>query len=87
MNNFFTHPMRIFFISACFCGICGGLVFYFSDNFLILHQMLFLNLLPACAYGGFLLTAIPDWANYHGSLKKIGFTLFGLVFLAFLSFP
>ena len=87
MNNFFTHPMRIFFMSACFCGICGGLVFYFSNNFLILHQILFLNLLPACAYGGFLLTAIPDWANYHGSLKKIGFTLFGLVFLAFLSLP
>ena len=87
MNNFFTHPMRIFFISACFCGICGGLVFYFSDNFLILHQMLFLNLLPACAYGGFLLTAIPDWANFKGSLKTIGTTLFALVVLAFLSLP
>ena len=87
MNNFFTHPMRLFFITAAVCGMVGGLSFLVSDNYILLHQMIFLNIVPACAYGGFLLTALPDWANYSGSLKKISTTLYSLIILAFLALP
>lgn len=84
MNKFFSHPMRAFFAGGLAFGLLGAISF-FGDNYVLWHRLIFLNLLPACVYSGFLITALPDWTNYKGNLKPISYTFGILIFLNFLS--
>ena len=42
MNNFFTHPMRPFFVGAAILAIVGALSFFINSDDLILHRKIFL---------------------------------------------
>ena len=76
INDFFTHPMRIFFLSAVFCIVLGCAGFFVADDFVSFHKFAFLALACPAAYAGFLFTAIPDWANFSGNLKPHSIAMF-----------
>lgn len=76
INDFFTHPMRIFFLSAAFCVALGCVGFFVADDFISFHKFAFLALVCPVAYAGFLFTAIPDWTNFHGDLKPHSIAMF-----------
>jgi len=71
MNNFFTHPMRPFFVGAAMLAIVGALSFFISPDDLILHRKIFLEFMLPAAYGGFLTASMLEWTNYKGNLKPI----------------
>ena len=73
--TFFTHPMRLFFVSAAIFAALGALSFFISTDFVSAHKIYFLNLSPACAYAGFLLVAFPDWTNYTKRIFFISFAI------------
>ena len=88
MNNFFTHPMRPFFVGAAILAIVGALSFFISPDDLILHRKIFLEFMLPAAYGGFLTASMLEWTNYKGNLKPIAtilavLLLSGLVLLPF----
>ena len=64
MNNFFTHPMRPFFVGAAILAIVGALSFFISPDDLILHRKIFLEfMLPA---------AIRRLSNgFHARMDKL----------------
>lgn len=76
IKDFFDHPMRIFFLISCFVMISGVFSFFINVDYIVLHKFLFLHILPLCAYGGFLMTALPDWCNYEKSLFKNSIVMF-----------
>ena len=69
MNNFFTHPMRPFFVGAAILAIVGALSFFINPDDLILHRKIFLEFMLPAAYGGFLTASMLEWTNYKGNLK------------------
>ena len=88
MNNFFTHPMRPFFVGAAILAIVGALSFFINPDDLILHRKIFLEFMLPAAYGGFLTASMLEWTNYKGNLKPIAtilavLLLSGLVLLPF----
>ncbi|CAD7286901.1 hypothetical protein LMG8286_00597 [Campylobacter suis] len=83
INDFFTHPMRIFFFCAVFCVFLGCASFFVAEDFVSLHKFAFLGLVCPLAYAGFLFTAIPDWTSYLGSLKRHSIAMFVLFALSF----
>ena len=89
MNNFFTHPMRPFFVGAAILAIVGALSFFINPDDLILHRKIFLEFMLPAAYGGFLTASMLEWTNYKGNLKPIAtilavLLLAGLMLLPFL---
>lgn len=83
INDFFTYPMRIFFLSSAICAALGGAVFFAPVDFISLHKFIFLHLVGALAYAGFLLTGLTDWTNFTKSLKIHAYILFGIFALSF----
>ena len=81
MNNFFTHPMRPFFVGAAILAIVGALSFFISPDDLILHRKIFLEFMLPAAYGGFLTASMLEWTNYKGNLKPIA-TILAVLLLA-----
>lgn len=80
-------PLRLFFVLACvFVGFaCVG--FVFAPNFFILtHKFIFLQSVMGAAFAGFLLTALPIWLGFKGSLKLVSLILSALLILAFVAF-
>lgn len=71
--------MRGFFTAAALFGILGSACFFVSRDAVTVHRLFFLNLLPACAYSGFLLTAMPSWTDYRGSIAGAAKMLGGTV--------
>ena len=84
INNFFTHPMRIFFLMSAACAVLGASVFFTPTDFVSLHKFIFLQLFLALAYAGFLLTGLTDWTNFQASLKIHAYILFSLFFISFI---
>ncbi|EJP74735.1 MULTISPECIES: NnrS family protein [Campylobacter] len=82
INDFFTHPMRIFFLSSVFCVVLGCISFFVAGDFVSFHKFAFLGLVCPLAYGGFLFTAVPDWTNFPGDLKKHSVAMFTLFVLS-----
>lgn len=83
--DFFSHPMRIFFLYASFFAILGAIVLLTSTkNFINFHQFIFLQLFCGCAFAGFLLNAMPDWTNYTGNLTPYSIIAFSLLTLSFI---
>ena len=81
MNNFFTHPMRPFFVGAAILAIIGALSFFINPDDLILHRKIFLEFMLPAAYGGFLTASMLEWTNYKGNLKPIA-TILAVLLLA-----
>ncbi|PSM53083.1 putative heme-copper protein NnrS [Campylobacter blaseri] len=84
INDFFTHPMRIFFLLSSIFVIPASLIFFTNFDFVTLHKVFFLQLMVPSAYLGFLFTAIPDWTQYHDNLKQHVIACFALLIVAFL---
>ena len=83
--DFFSHPMRIFFLYASFFAVFGAIVLLISTkNFINFHQFIFLQLFCGCAFAGFLLNAMPDWTNYTGNLTPYSIIAFSLLTLSFI---
>ena len=87
MNNFFTHPMRPFFVGAAILAIVGALSFFISPDALILHRKIFLEFMLPAAYGGFLTASMLEWTNYKGNLKPIATILAVLLLAGLLLLP
>ena len=80
LYDFFTHPMRIFFLYAGILALFGVMILLFQiGNFIHLHQFIFIDLFCGCAFAGFLFSAIPDWTNYKKSLLPFSIVAFILV--------
>lgn len=79
------HPMRLFFLTAALIGMGAAFSFWLTLDFVRIHRLLFLNILPAFAYAGFLLTAMPSWTGYTASLRQSAGILYVLPCLALLS--
>ena len=76
MNNFFSHPMRPFFVGAAILAIVGALIFFISpDDAIVLHRKIFLEFMLPAAYGGFLTASMLEWTDYQGNLKPIAIIL------------
>ena len=88
-RNFFSHPMRAFVLCACFFAALGALSFLAPDALAIdyvgAHKFYFLFLAPSCIYAAFLLTALPDWTNFEGSLKPISLAFAACLIAAFVA--
>jgi len=88
-RNFFSHPMRAFVLCACFFAALGALSFLAPDALAIdyvgAHKFYFLFLAPSCIYAAFLLTALPDWTNFDGSLKPVSLTFAACLIAAFIA--
>ena len=88
-RNFFSHPMRAFVLCACFFAALGALSFLAPDALAIdyvgAHKFYFLFLAPSCIYAAFLLTALPDWTNFEGSLKPISLVFAACLIAAFIA--
>lgn len=88
-RNFFSHPMRAFVICACFFAVPGALSFLAPDTLAIdyvsAHKFYFLFLAPSCIYAAFLLTALPDWTNFEGSLKPVSLAFAACLIAAFIA--
>ena len=83
INDFFTHPMRIFFLTSAVCAVLGGAVFFTPVDFVSWHKFIFLHLVVALAYAGFLLTGLTDWTNFGGGLKKHAYVMFAFFMALF----
>ena len=44
INDFFTHPMRIFFLTSAVCAVLGGAIFFTPVDFVSWHKFIFLHL-------------------------------------------
>ena len=88
-RNFFSHPMRAFVLCACFFAALGALSFLASDalaiDYVSAHKFYFLFLAPSCIYAAFLLTALPDWTNFEGSLKPVSLAFAACLIAAFIA--
>jgi|GEM_PF-52087 len=88
-RNFFSHPMRVFVLCACFFAALGALSFLAPDALAIdyvgAHKFYFLFLAPSCIYAAFLLTALPDWTNFEGSLKPVSLVFAACLIAAFIA--
>ena len=88
-RNFFSHPMRAFVLCACFFAVLGALSFLAPDALAIdyvgAHKFYFLFLAPSCIYAAFLLTALPDWTNFEGSLKPVSLAFAACLIAAFIA--
>ena len=88
-RNFFSHPMRAFILCACFFAALGALSFLAPDALAIdyvgAHKFYFLFLAPSCIYAAFLLTALPDWTNFEGSLKPVSLAFAACLIAAFIA--
>ena len=88
-RNFFSHPMRAFVLFACFFAALGALSFLAPDALAIdyvgAHKFYFLFLAPSCIYAAFLLTALPDWTNFEGSLKPVSLAFAACLIVAFIA--
>ena len=88
-RNFFSHPMRAFVLCACFFAALGALSFLAPDALAIdyvgAHKFYFLFLAPSCIYAAFLLTALPDWTNFEGSLKPVSLAFAACLIAAFIA--
>lgn len=79
-------PLRAFFILACVFVGFGCVGFVFVPNFFILtHKFIFLQSVMGAAFAGFLLTALPIWLGFNGSLKLVSLILSALLILAFVA--
>ena len=85
INDFFTHPMRIFFLTSAVCAVLGGAIFFTPVDFVSWHKFIFLHLVAALAYAGFLLTGLTDWTNFGGGLKKHAYAMFSFFLAHFLA--
>ena len=85
INDFFTHPMRIFFLTSAVCAVLGGAIFFTPVDFVSWHKFIFLHLVAALAYAGFLLTGLTDWTNFGGGLKKHAYAMFSFFAASFVS--
>ena len=85
INNFFTYPMRIFFLTSAACAVLGAAIFFTPTDFVSLHKFIFLHLFLALAYAGFLLTGLTDWTNFSSSLKAHAYILFSLFSTSFIA--
>ncbi|WP_298706715.1 NnrS family protein [uncultured Campylobacter sp.] len=88
-RNFFSHPMRAFILCACFFAALGTLSFLAPDalaiDYVAAHKFYFLFLAPSCIYAAFLLTALPDWTNFEGSLKPVSLAFAACLIAAFIA--
>jgi len=88
-RNFFSHPMRAFVLCACFFAALGALSFLAPDaleiDYVGAHKFYFLFLAPSCIYAAFLLTALPDWTNFEGSLKPVSLAFAACLIAAFIA--
>ena len=88
-RNFFSHPMRAFVLCACFFAALGALGFLAPDalaiDYVSAHKFYFLFLAPSCIYAAFLLTALPDWTNFEGSLKPVSLAFAACLIAAFIA--
>ena len=88
-RNFFSHPMRAFVLCACFFAVPGALGFLAPDalaiDYVDAHKFYFLFLAPSCIYAAFLLTALPDWTNFDGSLKPVSLAFAVCLIAAFIA--
>ena len=88
-RNFFSHPMRAFVLCACFFAALGVLSFLAPDalaiDYVAAHKFYFLFLAPSCIYAAFLLTALPDWTNFEGSLKPVSLAFAACLIAAFIA--
>jgi len=88
-RNFFSHPMRAFVLCACFFAALGAFSFLAPDALAIdyvgAHKFYFLFLAPSCIYAAFLLTALPDWTNFEGSLKPVSLAFAACLIAAFIA--
>lgn len=84
IRDFFSYPMRIFFLTSCIIMIIGAMGFFTPFDYVFIHKFMFLHILPLCAYSGFLLTALPDWLNYEKPLLKIAIFIFTMLVLSFI---
>ncbi len=88
-RNFFSHPMRTFVLCACFFAALGALSFLAPDalaiDYVAAHKFYFLFLAPSCIYAAFLLTALPDWTNFEGSLKPVSLVFAVCLIAAFIA--
>ena len=88
-RNFFSHPMRAFVLCACFFAALGALSFLAPDalaiDYVSAHKFYFLFLAPSCIYAVFLLTALPDWTNFEGSLKPVSLAFTACLIAAFIA--
>lgn len=85
MTNFFTYPMRIFYLSFCIITALSCVIFYLNTDYITLHQILFLDIIFPCAYAGFLFTALPSWSGHKSELFIHSTILFSFVVLGLLS--
>jgi len=88
-RNFFSHPMRAFVLCACFFAALGAFSFLAPDaleiDYVSAHKFYFLFLAPSCIYAAFLLTALPDWTNFEGSLKPVSLAFAACLIAAFIA--
>ena len=88
-RNFFSHPMRVFVLCAYFFAALGALSFLAPDaleiDYVAAHKFYFLFLAPSCIYAAFLLTALPDWTNFEGSLKPVSLAFAACLIAAFIA--
>ena len=88
-RNFFSHPMRAFVLCAYFFAALGALSFLAPDalaiDYVAAHKFYFLFLAPSCIYAAFLLTALPDWTNFEGSLKPVSLAFAACLIAAFIA--
>jgi len=88
-RNFFSHPMRAFVLCACFFAALGALSFLAPDalaiDYVSAHKFYFLFLAPSYIYAAFLLTALPDWTNFDGSLKPVSLAFAACLIAAFIA--
>ncbi len=85
INDFFTHPMRIFFLLLPLFCVLSSFIFFTNLDFITIHKTLFIGVIPCAAYCGFLLTAFLDWTKFNKNLKPHAVILFCILNLAFLS--
>ena len=81
--------MRAFVLCACFFAALGALSFLAPDalaiDYVSAHKFYFLFLAPSCIYAAFLLTALPDWTNFEGSLKPVSLAFAACLIAAFIA--
>lgn len=68
-------PTHVFFTAAAVFGMAGLLALVAGAGMAHVHRVFFWGLLPACAYAGFLLTAMPIWTNDKSHLGAAMATL------------
>ena len=81
--------MRAFVLCACFFAALGAFSFLAPDaleiDYVSAHKFYFLFLAPSCIYAAFLLTALPDWTNFEGSLKPVSLAFAACLIAAFIA--